>query len=112
MKLQKAFLLLFLCLGELTLLSVEGRGAVGKGSSGRSFKGRTGGRGGTGRGDLDPFNSLSNLHWWQVEVNLKQLLLVLVVVQWQLREILLISGLAGVWSSRLRNRQLPGPVLL
>ena len=75
MKLQKAFLLLFLCLGELTLLPVEGRGAVGKGSSGRSFKGRTGGRGGTGRGDLDPFNSLSNLHWWQVQVNLKLLLL-------------------------------------
>ena len=104
MKLQKAFLLLFLCLGELTLLPVEGRGAVGKGSSGRSFKGRTGGRGGTGRGDLDPFNSLSNLHWWQVQV----------LVEWQLREgeILLIAGLAGVRSPRLRNRQLPGPMLL
>lgn len=67
MRLQ-AFLLLGLCVGELTLLA-EGRGAVGKGSSGRSFKGRTGGRGGSGRGDLDPFNSLSNLHWWQVQVN-------------------------------------------
>lgn len=61
----KAFLLLFLCLGELTL-PAEGRGAVGKGSSGRSFKGRSG-RGGGGRGaDQNPFNSLSSLHWWQV----------------------------------------------
>ena len=58
------FLLIFLCLGELTS-PAEGRGAVGKG--GRSFKGRSGSRGGgRGGGDQDPLNSLSSLHWWQV----------------------------------------------
>ena len=60
-----AFLLLLLCLTELTFLPAEGRGAVGKGTGGRSFKGRAGRGGGRG-GELNPFDSLTSLHWWQV----------------------------------------------
>ena len=60
-----AFLLLLLCLAELTFLPAEGRGAVGKGTGGRSFKGRAGRGGGRG-GELNPFDSLTSLHWWQV----------------------------------------------